>query len=827
MATLIQTPDNLSLLRNLKHFIIESASEVAFILKYYEPGINVPVSILSETYYPDAHDRIDIDVADVISQYLSSSLPTSNAFAQASAVATFTAQVNGSSAGTFTVVNGGVRKLSGTASSFLSGNWLTWQPQTKQVTWNSPEYLSYYFSGANAGRVRAKFYKKDGTTKTITIWTYSGTPALMTFNMEFSYLFGLSGEETEDLFGMIDVWVETGQSVALSYTQRYICAPTMGDEHYYLSVNSLGGIDTFTFHGACTLAPEIEHESAMKDRVKIDITSGAERKWQQNTGYAGLQVTQWWFELIAAAKQWAIKDGNAEPIVIDTSSLEMSDRENVHACTFAFTLSEEGRLLNVSRTEGELPVIEVPSPAGELFFLKLRLADYPDAELEDTILFLVQSPYTEQWSKTSLGALKDWIVNVITNGIGIYAHSHSNKAVLDKFSDADGKPAYDGQTLQRESDAAAKFLRKDISDRSAGKISTDVGFEAGTYNPGLTGSGAFIDANGAAEMRSLILREFLEVPELRYNRVSIEIGNKWNAPGGGIIEDVSVDLNELGMPASTGIITLHLEEGEIGTVEVDDICQGIFHDGLTLDNNALVNWDDGKGNFQFAGFVTSYFRVTEILDGQHKRFRYALRAADSGWTNQYHPVPAMHFVGYGNFTNTDRQVSRYSTRTYERFLKGVNTWEFSSSNIAAQFGDLSNLSVLGISGMTGYSAYLNNIYMSGTIEQIEDMDLRLEIDTNGDNFIAPGETLQVTCRVWRGGFFEEVTPDITSWTITRDSGDAVEDAAWNMSGKAQNFQGSVSLELSDLGSNPNTVSTLFTITAALGTGDSAQAEIII
>ena len=820
MATLIQTPDNLSLLRNLKHFIIESASEITFRL---DKGATV---VLSETYYPDANDRIDIDVADVISQYLSSSLPTSNAFAQASAVATFTAYVGNTTAGTFTVVNGGVRKLSGTASSFLAGNWLTWQPQTKQVTWNSPEYLSYYFNVT--GKVKAKFYKKNGTTKTVNIWSYGGTPCLMTFNMEFSYLFSLSGEETADLYGIVDVWVEASSGgTVLSYVQRYICAPTMGDEHYYLSVNSLGGIDTFTFHGAGTLAPEIEYESAMKDRVKIDITSDAERKWQQNTGYAGLQVTQWWFELIAAAKQWAVMDGNAEPIVIDTSSLEMSDRDNVHACTFTFTLSEEGRLLNVSRTEGELPVIQVPSPAGELFFLRLRLADYPDAELEDTILFLVQSPYTEQWSKTSLGALKDWIVNVITNGIGIYAHSHSNKAVLDKFTESDGKPAYDGQTLQRESDAAAKFLRKDISDRSAGKISTDVGFEAGTFNQGLNGSGAFIDASGAAEMRSLILREFLEVPELRYNRVSIEIGNKWNAPGGGIIEDVSVDLNELGMPASTGIITLHLEEGEIGTVEVDDICQGIFHDGLTLDNNALVNWDDGKGNFQFAGFVTSYFRVTEILDGQHKRFRYALRAADSGWTNQYHPVPAMHFVGYGNFTNTDRQVSRYSTRTYERFLKGVNTWEFSSSNIAAQFGDLSNLSVLGISGMTGYSAYLNNIYMSGTIEQIEDMDLRLEIDTNGDNFIAPGETLQVTCRVWRGGYFEEVTEDITAWTITRDSGDAVEDAAWNLSSKAQNFDGSVGLVLADLGTNPNTVSTLFLITAALGSGDSAQAEIII
>lgn len=820
MATLIQTPDNLSLLRNMKHFIIESASEITFRL---DKGLD---TVLSETYYPDADDRIDIDVADVISQYLSSSLPGSNAFAQTSAVATFTAYVGTTTAGTFTVVNGGVRKLSGTASSFLAGNWLTWQPQSKQVTWNSPEYLSYYFNGT--GKVKAKFYKKNGTTKTITIWSYDGTPCLMTFNMAMSYLFGLSGEQTDDLYGMVDVWVENSSTGAqLSYTQRFVCAETMGDEHYYLAVNSLGGIDTFTFHGACTLAPEIEHEAAMADKVKINITSDPEHKWQQTTGYAGLQVTKWWFELLAANKQWAVMDGNAEGIVIDTSSLQMSDRENLHSCTFAYTLSEEGRLMNISRTEGELPTIVVPSPAGGLFFLNLRLADYPDAELEDTILFLVQSPYTEQWSKTSLGALKEWIVNVITNGIGIYAHSHSNKAVLDKFSDADGKPAYDGQTLQRESDADNKFLRKDRNDRSAGKISADGGLEAGTYVPGLTGSGAYIGGNGSAEMRSLVLREFLEVPELRYNRVSIEIGNKWNAPGGGIIEDVSIDLDQAGQPLGTGIITLHLEEGEIGTVAVDDICQGIFHDGLDLNNNALVDWDDSKGNFKFAGFKTVYFRVTEILDTQRKHFRYALRAIDADWLSEYHPVPAMHFVGYGNFTDPDRQVSRYSTRTYERFLKGVNTWEFSSSNIAAQFGDLSNLSVLGLEGMTGYSAYLNNIYMSGTIEQIEDMDLRLEIDTNGDNFIGAGETLQVTCRVWRGGYFEEVTSEINTWTITRDTGYPLEDAAWNLSSKAQNFNGSIALTEADLANAANVVSTLFTITAELGSGDSAQAEIII
>lgn len=76
----------------------------------------------------------------------------------------------------------------------------------------------------------------------------------------------------------------------------------------------------------------------------------------------------------------------------------------------------------------------------------------------------------------------------------------------------------------------------------------------------------------------------------------------------------------------------------------------------------------------------------------------------------------MTFVGYGSFSNEDRQTSRYETRTYQRYLTGVSDWEFTASNIAAQYGDLSNLSVFGIN-MTGYSAYLNNIYMSGVIHQ--------------------------------------------------------------------------------------------------------------
>lgn len=821
MATVIQIPDSVSLLRNLKPFIFESSSEVTFTL------LSSGDTLLSETYFPDSASRVEVDIMEVASRYLYSSLPSGNTFRQTGAVKQFQAKLDGTSVASFTVVLGGVRKLSVTPSAFLTGNWLTWQPQSKQTCWNAPEYLTYYFT--QAGTVKAKFYLKTGASKTVTVG--SGTAGTMvTFSTQFSRLVSLASVDAADLYGVIDVWVQNGSGTQLSFVQRYVCIDTQGDEHFYLCENSLGGIDTFIFHGNCSLAPEIGHESAMNGETKLNITSDAERRWQQNTGFTGIRATQWIFELLSSRSQWAVIDGVAEKIVIDTSSLEMSDRDNLHACTFAFTLAEEGRMMSISRSDAALPSLEVPTPSGDLFFLKARLADYPDAELEDTILFLVQSPYTETWSKASLGAIREWLTTIIINSnVGMQAHGHQNKDVLDRFSESEGKPAYNGERLQLEGEALRKFLRKDIPDRAAGRIGFDDGIELGNFIPGFTGQGGLIDKNGAAELESLVLRRWLEVPELRYNRISIQVGNKWNAPGGGIIEDVSVDTDAAGDPLPTGIITLHLEEGEYGTVNVDDICQGIYHDEMTMSNNSTVDLDDGRGNFKFRGFFTTYFRVTEILDARCQRFRYALRGVSDRWPHQMHPCEAMHFVAYGNFTDTTRQTSRYSTRTYERYLKNVNDWEITESMIAAQFGDLSNLTIFGLQ-MTGYSAYLNNIYMSGTIQQFTQLDLRMEIDTEGDTFLAWGESLHVTCHVWRG-FYEEVTDQIVSWSIERDSGDAADDAAWKLKQKVQDFAGEIDICFNqaenDLGGNANTVSTLFIIRASLLNDDQVEANIVI
>ncbi len=269
-------------------------------------------------------------------------------------------------------------------------------------------------------------------------------------------------------------------------------------------------------------------------------------------------------------------------------------------------------------------------------------------------------------------------------------------------------------TLYSSRKSEREFLNKRVGGTVEGvvrfikQLLLDEGFRTANFASGITGVGAQIDSVGAAEMESLTLRRFLEVPQLNYNRVDIAVGDEWSAPGGGVIERVDTQQQ---------IITLRLEEGEVGSARAGDICMGIFHSS-NPEQNATEDADDSRGNRRFAGFATVYFQVTEVSGEQNQTLHYERRPVSQNYTQAFDPFEAMTFVCYGSFTDPARRTSRYSTRTYQRYLKGVADWEFTVDNIAAQFGDLSNLAVHGLS-MSGYSAYLDNIYMQGILRNLE------------------------------------------------------------------------------------------------------------
>lgn len=278
-----------------------------------------------------------------------------------------------------------------------------------------------------------------------------------------------------------------------------------------------------------------------------------------------------------------------------------------------------------------------------------------------------------------------------------------------------------------KSEGSKLFLSKLYDDTAAGIITfngglrsnkmtyLNQGVQIGTFVTGMIGgTGAQIDKDGRGEMTSLILREFLEVPELRFNKIDVVSGELWNSIAFGTIEYVDL-VNQ--------IVTLKLEDGEYSGIHVNDICRGIFHnfDGV---NNTETGTDD-CGFDKVQGFTTSYFTPIEVLDARGKQFRYSLKQG----TTQ-HPCKSMKFAVYGNFTDETRQDSAYSTRQYKRYLKKVNTWHINpSKNIASQFGLLDGLNIPGApndGNLTGNGAYISNIYLTDayvqfTPEQVEDL----------------------------------------------------------------------------------------------------------
>lgn len=312
----------------------------------------------------------------------------------------------------------------------------------------------------------------------------------------------------------------------------------------------------------------------------------------------------------------------------------------------------------------------------------------------------------------------------------------------DTISTEDGRKHFKLHKISTEEGADDKYLSKVDPDSAKGLITFLAGIdvkikaviqkliaEDATFSKEISSKdyvqnliGWMITPDGHIDAKSLHLRDFLEVPELRYNRVSITSGEDWLAPGGGIIESV----NE-----SSQTLTLKLEPGEVASLAVDDICKGIF-------NNST-------------GFQASYFRITQKIS--NSEFKYTLR---SGYS--YHPQKAMHFVAYGNFTNAERQKSAYSTKDYKRYLAGVNNWEITSSMVMMQLGDLSNLVISGLD-LSGYSAYLRNVYMTGTIKQLS-QDGTTEV-------LVPAFKGE-----WKAGkywYYDEVTHNGSTWICIEPS----------------------------------------------------------
>ena len=312
----------------------------------------------------------------------------------------------------------------------------------------------------------------------------------------------------------------------------------------------------------------------------------------------------------------------------------------------------------------------------------------------------------------------------------------ANTADRAKYADKAGELDEEAEVLQR-------YIRKDIDDTAKGKITfEDVitllkGLQLGdgksqisaeglaklyafmTYNfvSGAYGSGASIDNNGDAEMNSLFVRQFISAPKFVFNEISVTKAEQWNTNGYGTIESVDTGKH---------IISLHLEGNDYGSLQVGDICRGIYADidnAHGSDKNTEGVLDDC--NFVLhKGFFTTYFYVKKIITNEKGKFIF-----EYGKRSEATPDPCayMDFAQYGSFTDDKRQSSMYfSSRgnSYIEVLDGVCNWEVLPQNRVARYGWLSGLALTKRDGSIvrpdGNGIYVqDNIYFGGNINYLQ------------------------------------------------------------------------------------------------------------
>lgn len=761
MIQVLLYPDALSMVGSMNAFEIFSTSkaDVVFALRYKGSSAN----IVQHTYTPNDKNRITLSVKDIILPLLSFEVKdSSEPYAQPNIMKSFVATLYevGSEGSkkefTFSVIRAGVDRLSDSATNFLKNNFLTWQPQVKAVTYYSPEFLTYYATATSV--MKCKAYMWNGTAyeeKEVVLMNHMNAGTVYTVPVQYAIIAKKIGGSIQPSY--YDIWVEQ-DGKRVTYVQRYYASDMKSEEEeWFLFENSLGGVDCFRAYGNSENTAEHTHNVAEIEEDSEEYRVDTTRKFKKNTGFLDKKERLWMLDFFPSLGKYAYHGNSLRKITVTESDVNYEAKELPSNYTFTYKYSDARPYLNLTRSDAsDFKQMDIHLPEIGNFTIAPRLVEFPRQLLSGGVLFPVQEPYSETWGVTTADALFNYFASTLTDrysGGGGIGHQHFNIEVLNGLSYDYGYILYQGDRIKAgmADDCTPggalekKMLRKDIDDTAKGKITfEDVisllkGLKLGdgksqitgeglaklyafmTYNfvSGAYGSGASIDNNGDAEMNSLFVRQFISAPKFVFNEISVTKAEQWNTNGYGTIESVDTKKH---------IISLHLEGNDYGSLQVGDICRGIYAD---IDNvhGADKNTEGALDDCNFVlhkGFFTTYFYVKKIITNEKGKFIF-----EYGKRSEATPDPCayMDFAQYGSFTDDKRQSSMYfSSRgnSYIEVLDGVCNWEIYTENRVCRYGWLGGLAIKRRDGSyihpSGNGIFVqDNVYFGGNVEYLGDI----------------------------------------------------------------------------------------------------------
>ena len=255
-------------------------------------------------------------------------------------------------------------------------------------------------------------------------------------------------------------------------------------------------------------------------------------------------------------------------------------------------------------------------------------------------------------------------------------------------------------------DAVSAHFSNDLSLNGKVFIDAEGGMRHADFTPDIiTGQRWSLNGMGEGEFESLVLRSFLRVPMLDFNKVTVSSGTSWNAPGCGVIKSVGVGDD------GCDFFDIKLERGEIGSFVKGDICMGVWHfegedSRLNASDGDAKNDDSGTS---VAGFCKVLFMITEVEDYVADGVSYANGRCHVGYrlldgAAHGHVAESMTVVAYGHditldsvpgrlsseqvngdnfmfpdeldFMSNERTRSWYKTTKFQRYLVNMNGGTF-------------------------------------------------------------------------------------------------------------------------------------------------------
>ena len=347
---LTQYPTGLCFLNKVTEFVMTADYSVTMSLILDPNGS--PEEIFTSRYHPNLNGVIFTDLTDIVKDYVKSTVPMDgNDFVQADFVKEFKFKIEedhgGQETGNFTVVNIAVNTTE-TVGSWCASNFLTHQAAQKRTNYESPEWLTWLDLDGDYS-LKVRFYKKSGGNLETTVTT-DNAEGCYTVNVGYSRLIRLANMLPSQFKGYYDLVLCNGHDEVVAY-QRYLYHERSGQEHYYLIVNPMGGVDTIIADGANVLNPDmtLNYGKYGFKFVPIDDAENI-RMWNQALSIEWRE-RYWLHGLMSKRGEAAVYFAESkayEKIVIVGASFSMSDKGQLSQTSFDYIMSEASEIVLAS-----------------------------------------------------------------------------------------------------------------------------------------------------------------------------------------------------------------------------------------------------------------------------------------------------------------------------------------------------------------------------------------------------------------------------------------------------------------------------------------------